>query len=40
VKVTAAGDTSELSFEYEPDSETSYFIFPIDGKPIKVTVAF
>ena len=40
VKITADGETKDLPFDYEPDSETSYFTFPSDGKPIKVSVSF
>ena len=40
VKVAADGEMKDLPFDYEPDSETSYFTFPSDGKPIKVSVSF
>ena len=40
VKITSSGEERDLSFDYEPDSETTYFTFPSDGKPIRVSVAF
>ena len=40
VKVTTGGEVRDLPFEYEPDSETSYFTYPSDGTPVKVNVAF
>lgn len=40
VKITVHGETTELPFEYEPDSETTYFAYPSDAEPVKVTVAF
>ncbi len=40
VKVTAGGETRDLPFEYEPDSETSYFTYPSDGTPVRVNVSF
>jgi hypothetical protein len=40
VSVTADGVKTELSFDYEPDSETSYFTFPSGGKPIHVKISF
>jgi len=33
-------DGIELSFEYEPDSETSCFSYPSDGKPVSVKIIF
>ena len=40
VKIASSGEQRDLSFDYEPDSETTYFTFPSDGKPIRVNVAF
>jgi len=40
VKVISNGETTELPFEYEPDSMTSYFIYPSDGNPARVRVTF
>ena len=40
VKVTQRGETKELPFEYEPDTETSYFTYPSDGEPVKVNISF
>ncbi len=40
VKIAARGGVKELPFDYEPDSETSYFTYPSDGEPVRVSVAF
>ena len=40
VKITARGGVKELPFDYEPDSETSYFTYPSDGEPVRVSVTF
>ena len=34
-----AGST-ELSFDYEPDTETSFFSYPSDGTPVSVKITF
>lgn len=36
--IRAGGE--ELPFEYEPDSETTYFTYPSDGEKISVKVSF
>ena len=40
VKIAARGGVKELPFDYEPDSETSYFTYPSDGEPVRVSVTF
>ena len=40
VKVASRGTAEDLPFEFEPDSETTYFTFPSDGVPVKVLIAF
>lgn len=40
VKITTCGNTTEIPFEYEPDSETTYFTYPSDANPVKVSVSF
>ena len=38
-KSITAGST-ELSFDYEPDTETSFFSYPSDGTPVSVKITF
>ncbi len=40
VKITVLGNTTEIPFEYEPDSETTYFTYPSEANPVKVSVSF
>lgn len=40
VKITVRGTTTELPFDYEPDSETTYFTYPSNAEPVKVSVSF
>lgn len=40
VKLTANGVTNELPFEYEPDSETSYFTYTSAGTPERISISF
>jgi hypothetical protein len=38
--VKSAGGCLELPFEYEPDTQTSYFTYPSDGQKITVKILF
>ncbi len=40
VKITIPGKTAELNFEYDANSETTYFAYPSNADPVKVSVAF
>ena len=40
VKVTVDKVTTDLPFEYEPDSETTYFVYPASETDAKVSVSF
>ena len=40
VKVTVDKVTTDLPFEYEPDSETTYFVYPAGETDAKVSVSF
>lgn len=40
IKITVHGETISLPFEYEPDSETTYFVYPSNVDAIKVAVTF
>ncbi len=40
IKITVGKETTDLPFEYEPDSETTFFTFPSNGEKVKVSVAF
>ena len=40
VKVTVDKVTTDLPFEYEPDSETTYFVYPTGETDAKVSVSF
>jgi hypothetical protein len=38
--VKSGGVVTDLPFEYEPDSRTTYFTYPSDGEKVYVKVSF
>ena len=40
IKVTIAHETTDIPFEYEPDSETTYFTYPAGESDAKVVISF
>lgn len=40
ITAMVGGVVTDLPFEYEPDSETTYFTYPSDGKKVYVKVSF
>ncbi|MBQ2720378.1 MAG: hypothetical protein IJF23_02470 [Clostridia bacterium] len=40
ITATEGKQTEELVFEYDPESETTYFAFRSNAKPVKITVSF
>ena len=40
IKITLGKETTELPFEYEPDSETTYFVYPAGDSDAKIVVSF
>lgn len=40
ITIQTKGQQQSLSFEYEPDSETTYFTYPSDGERVTVKIRF
>ena len=40
ITAKVGGEILDLPFEYEPDSETTYFTYPSDGEKVAVKVSF